>query len=408
MDERSDREPRSERRDLGAPSSGAGAPRDMWQQRLAVGLEYPVVFTRGVFERENSTLGWAVGLRESDRRHRILAVVDAGVDRAWPTLQRDIAAYTRARADRMQLVDPPRVITGGEASKNQSGLVDTLQAWFHRVKMDRHAFVLIIGGGAVLDVVGYAAATTHRGLRVIRIPTTVLAQNDAGIGVKNGINAFGVKNFLGTFAAPFAVLNDTDFIATLDSRDRIAGIAEAIKVALIRDPVFFGWLEEHAPALARGDRETTARMIRRCAELHLEHIRTSGDPFETGSARPLDFGHWAAHKLETLSGHALRHGEAVAIGLAIDTHYSAVTGLLSTRDADRVCRVLEAVGLPLWHDVLAERDAADRSIVRGLDEFREHLGGELTITLLEGIGRGLEVNDIDENLMRAAIARLRR
>jgi 3-dehydroquinate synthase len=183
-------------------------------------------------------------------------------------------------------------------------------------QIDRHSFVIVVGGGAVLDVAGYAAAVVHRGVRLVRIPTTVLAQNDAGVGVKNGINAFGAKNFLGVFAPPFAVIDDSRFLSTLDPRDQVAGMAEAVKVAAIRDPVFFEWLVDHSDALASFELVHVERMIRRCAELHLAHIAGGGDPFETGNARPLDFGHWSAHKLEILTAHELRHGEAVAIGMA--------------------------------------------------------------------------------------------
>ena len=117
--------------------------------------------------------------------------------------------------------------------------------------IDRHSFVIVVGGGAVLDAVGLVAATTHRGVRLIRVPTTVLSQNDSGVGVKNGVNLQGVKNFIGTFAPPFAVLNDSDLIKDLPPREKIAGLAEAVKVALIRDGVFFSWLETHADDLNR-------------------------------------------------------------------------------------------------------------------------------------------------------------
>src|SRR5690606_34755164 len=145
--------------------------------------------------------------------------------------------------------------------------------------------------------------------RLIRMPTTVLAQNDAGIGVKTAVNYRGRKNYLGTVAAPFAVTNDYDFLRTLPARHRVAAIAEAIKVALSRDGKFFDWLHNNRHALAAFSAEQTEYMITRCAQLHLNHIGTSGDPFEQGSARPLDFGHWCAHRLEELSASELRHGE---------------------------------------------------------------------------------------------------
>src|SRR5690606_38845412 len=145
--------------------------------------------------------------------------------------------------------------------------------------IDRHSYVVAIGGGAVLDAVGLVATTTHRGVRHIRVPTTVLAQNDSGVGVKNGGNLQGVKEFVGTFAAPFAVLNDRDFAMSLPDRDKVAGMAEAVKVALIRDAAFFAWLEQHSEHLATFERDAMATMIRRCAELHMRQIAHGGDPF---------------------------------------------------------------------------------------------------------------------------------
>src|SRR5690606_20120807 len=157
----------------------------------------------------------------------------------------------------------------------------------------------------------------------------VCSSDLAGIGVKNAVNYLGRKNYLGTFVPPYAVINDFDFLQTLPKRDQRAGIAEAVKVSLIKDAEFFNWLFENRHALAEFEEQAVAYMIRRCAELHLHHIATSGDPFEYGSARPLDFGHWSAHRLEELSHHELRHGEAVAIGIALDSLYSAKMGFIS-------------------------------------------------------------------------------
>jgi 3-dehydroquinate synthase len=308
----------------------------------------------------------------------------------------------------MRLAADPAEVAGGEAAKNDPEALGWLQAGFHAAGLDRHSFVLIVGGGAVLDMVGYAAATTHRGLRIVRVPTTVLGQNDSGVGVKNGVNALGTKNLLGTFAPPFAVLNDRRFLETLSPRDRVEGMAEAVKVALIRDLPFFEWLEAHAARIAAFEAEAVAYSIRRCAELHLAHIAGSGDPFEAGSARPLDFGHWAAHKLETLTTHALRHGEAVAIGMALDCRYSVETGLLDEGSLARICNVLEALGLPTWDDALSRRDATGLPLVlRGLEEFREHLGGELSLTLLRGLGHGVEVREVEEAALLRALDWLR-
>ena len=380
----------------------------MIDQRFSIELSYPVVFTRGMFQAGNHDLAWAIRRLEPTRRHRIFAIVDDGVDAAWPELRADVERWVSARADALELIEAPLVVVGGEAAKNDASLVTDLHRRFQAAHLDRQSVVLAIGGGAMLDAVGYAAATTHRGVRLVRAPTTVLAQNDAGIGVKNGINAFSTKNFLGTFAPPFAVVDDFELLATLDPRDQRAGIAEAIKVALIRDAEFFGWLETHAPELHRAEPDAMEAMIRRCAELHLHHIRTAGDPFEMGSARPLDFGHWSAHKLESLSGHGLRHGEAVAIGMALDVRYSAAAGMLSEATADRICALISAVGLPRWDDALDLTEGDRLSVLAGLDEFREHLGGDLTITLLRDVGVGEEVHDVDPTTVRTCIDRLRR
>jgi 3-dehydroquinate synthase len=132
----------------------------------------------------------------------------------------------------------------------------------------------VIGGGAVLDAVGFATATFHRGVRHVRCPSTVLAQNDSGVGVKNGVNSFGLKNLLGVFAPPFAVINDSAFIDALPARDKRCGMAEAVKVALIRDREFFVWLERTADALARFEPNALDILIQHCAKLHMNQIRT--------------------------------------------------------------------------------------------------------------------------------------
>ena len=370
----------------------------IYRQRFSVSYDYPVIFTRDLFAPANPALRDALG--PGEQAHKLVVFVDQGVAAAQADLPARIAAYASASAGRIDLITPAEIIPGGEACKNDPALVERLQRRLLDLGMDRHGFVAAVGGGAFLDLIGYVAATLHRGIRHIRVPTTVLAQNDSGVGVKNGVNAFGQKNLLGTFVPPFAVLNDSRFLDLLDIRDRRAGMAEAVKVALIRDAAFFAWLEHHGEDLAAFRPSAVDRLIRRCAELHMIQIASGGDPFERGSARPLDFGHWAAHKIEMLSDHALRHGEAVAIGIALDTHYSVLSGLLPSGEDDRVCALLTKLGLPLYHPVLSTRDSSgDLGVLRGLRDFREHLGGQLTITLLRAIGTGIEVHEMDERLI---------
>jgi len=383
---------------------GARAETAVFWQRFAVPFEYPVHFTERVFDPDNPVLAETVSRLEPDRCHRCLVLVDDGLLAARPGLCDEIAAYAQAHGGTIDLVTAPIPVPGGEQIKSELYFIERMQGTLFDHHIDRHSYVIAVGGGAVLDAVGLIAATTHRGIRHIRIPTTVLAQNDSGVGVKNGVNLRGVKNFVGTFAPPFAVLNDIDFLRTLDPRDKIAGMAEAVKVALIRDGAFFVWLERHADALAIFERPAMAHMIRRCAELHMHQIAHGGDPFEMGSARPLDYGHWAAHKLETLTRHHLRHGEAVAIGMALDTRYSVLAGHLAAGTEDRICFLLEHLGFRLWHPALGNKTTEGRSaVLAGLQDFREHLGGELTITLLSKIGVGVEVHEMDEALVLEAM-----
>lgn len=380
----------------------------VFHQRFAVEYRYAVHFTQDVFSPTNTTLLCALASREPERAHRLLFVVEAQVARLWPALVRRIEGYVEQHSSRLRLAAAPVVVAGGESSKNDPAVVTTLQSRMNDVGLDRQSFVVCVGGGALQDVAGYAAATTHRGVRMVRVPTTVLSQNDSAVGVKNAVNAFGKKNFLGTFTPPFAVINDARFLETLSHRDKVAGMAEAVKVALIRDAAFYDWLSANRLALAACEPDALAHLVRRCAELHLQHIARAGDPFEFGSARPLDFGHWAAHKLETLTRHRLRHGEAVAIGMAIDVLYSARAGWLSDSVARSVVGLLADLGLPLWDDALEAMSPAGYPVViDGLTEFREHLGGELTITLLRGIGGGFEVNEIEPAEVHAAIHELK-
>lgn len=384
------------------------AATDIHWQRFSVAYDYPVAFTREIFSPDNSLLADVISRREPGKTHRCLIYVDSGIAATWPDLNARIDSYFAAHASRMTLLGAPITVPGGESVKVNLATIQSVLNDIQRYGVDRHSYVIVIGGGAVLDALGLATALGHRGVRLIRLPTTVLSQNDSGVGVKNAVNFKGYKNFIGTFSPPWAVLNDFDFLDTLSRRDRLAGISEAIKVALIRDAAFFDWLEANADSLAEFDPRAEETMIRRSAELHMHQIGRGGDPFELGSSRPLDYGHWAAHKLEALTHHGISHGEAVAIGVALDARYSVLKGLLPAGAEWRIVWLLKRLGLPVFHAQLLEigRDGQP-AILEGLGEFQEHLGGELTITLLAGLGRGFDVHEIDETLMAAAIDWLR-
>ncbi|HEX4141162.1 MAG TPA: 3-dehydroquinate synthase [Candidatus Methylacidiphilales bacterium] len=379
-------------------------PSQSLERTITVSFAHRIFFTRAVFSPANALLTEILSANEG--RAKVLVVIDQGVVRAFPKLAQEIISYFGRESRAAQLVSPPLIVSGGEAVKNNRDLVDQLYREIERHGIDRHSYVLAIGGGALLDAAGFAAATAHRGVRLIRLPTTSLSQADGGVGVKNGVNAFGKKNFIGAFATPFAVINDADFLEPLPAAEKRAGLIEAIKVALIRDAAFFAEIEKSADALARLESAALERIIHRCAELHVEHIATSGDPFELGSARPLDFGHWSAHKLEQLSGFAIPHGAAVAHGIALDVIYSAKSSMLSASAAERILALIEKLGFALFDPLMTQDGGA--LLLAGLEEFREHLGGELTITLLRDIGRGEEVHAIDAALMRESLRELER
>jgi 3-dehydroquinate synthase len=379
---------------------------DVIQQEIQVAFRYPVHFTTGVFTTSNRLVRDLVRTADGQTPARAVVVVDDGVVRAHPDLVASIDRYCVEHEAAVTLAAPVLVLPGGEQVKNDPRHTERLLEVMSAAGLCRHSYLIAVGGGAVLDVAGFAAAIAHRGVRLIRVPTTVLAQDDSAVGVKNALNAFGRKNYLGTFAPPFAVVNDFGFLATLSNRDWRGGISEAVKAALVRDRSFFEFLEAHAAALVARDPAAMEQVVRRSAALHLQHIATGCDPFELGSSRPLDFGHWAAHKLEQMTHHRLRHGDAVAIGIALDSTYSYLSGLLPEVQWRRIIDIFLALGLSVYTEALSDRLDAPTDpacVFRGLAEFQEHLGGRLTIMLLKGVGEPFEVNEIRPDVMVRSI-----
>ena len=368
-------------------------------QSFQVKYEYKLYFTEGLFSKDNPLLAQVIAVIPDTEKVKTLFVVDGGVYLKHPNLLDAIENYCQAnnKIDSRGIL----VVPGGEEAKNDSQVVEKILSGINEKSICRHSFVVVIGGGSVIDAAGYAAAIAHRGVKLIRIPTTVLAQNDAAVGVKNGVNAFGKKNFVGTFSLPEAIINDSNFLETLEQRDWIAGIAEAIKVALLKDVAFFDFIQTNAKKLAQRDRESMRHLIYRCAEIHMQHIAQGGDPFEKGSSRPLDFGHWAAHKLEQMTNYELRHGEAVAMGIALDVTYANLIGLIDDNLLAQVLETFHEIGFDL--QVPIKKDESVERLMSGIEEFREHLGGQLTITLISGIGKKHDVHEIDHDKMKKAI-----
>ncbi len=380
----------------------------MIQRSIPITFQHRVSFTHGAFDAKNHTLRDLVADScELGEPSKVLVLLDSGVAESNPGLDEKISQYFAVHADTLNLVTEPMILQGGEPCKNDWSLVEKIWQAVEFHKICRHSYIIAIGGGAFLDLAGFGASTAHRGIRLIRMPTTTLSQGDGGVGVKNGVNYFGKKNWVGNFSVPFAIVNDLEFLSSLPERACRDGIIEAIKVALIRDKDFYHYLRDHASELGKLETRQLELAIRRSAENHVDHIATSGDPFEYGSARPLDFGHWVAHKLEQLSEFEVSHGEAVAIGMAVDLVYSVHIGLLDRRTAEEILDLIQAVGFDLWSPWLDHEQRGRPVILAGLEEFREHLGGKLTITLVPEIGDKLEVHEMDEEAILKSLEELK-
>ena len=391
------------------PGDGA----DRFDVTFAVPQTHRLRFTRDVLGRDVGELaallhGGGPECGDGDGGEVVPKVqvwVDAAVAAGVPGLEGRTHELL-AEWDAAGAAEPAGVFTlaGGEACKNDPRHVDRVLAAIHDADLDRRSYVLVVGGGAVLDAVGYAAAVAHRGVRLIRLPTTTLAQGDSGVGVKNAVNLFGKKNWRGTFATPWAVVNDAALLETLPDRDFRGGFSECVKVSLLKSGTDFADLCERAAAIRGRDFDAYWPVLKTSCLWHLRHITAGGDPFEALEARPLDFGHWSAHKLEPMSGYGVRHGEAVGIGVALDVLYSAAVHGLPDADADRVLTCLTDLGLPLSHPLLGDADV----LMRGLEEFRQHLGGRLTVTMLAGVGDPRDVHEVDPAAMKRAIRSLTR
>jgi 3-dehydroquinate synthase len=358
-------------------------------------------FTRDVLGDDQAVLARVLE-QSGERPAKVQFWVDEHVAGACPDLKGKLKEFAGNHADQLELAGNVQVVEGGEAVKNDIHILERMLKVFHAAGLDRRSYVVVVGGGAVLDAVGFAASIAHRGIRLVRLPSTTLAQADSGVGVKNGVNLFGKKNWLGSFAVPWAVINDAKLLDSLPDRDFICGFSEAVKVFLLKDPAMFDQLCRTARLIRKREPSAAFPIIAASAEAHRRHITQNGDPFEMLEARPLDFGHWSAHKLEALTNFRLRHGEAVAIGVALDTIYSSMALGLPSEVADRVLRCLVDLGFALGDSALENAQA----LFEGLEEFRQHLGGQLTLTMLRGVGDPIDVHEIDDSLMKDAITRL--
>lgn len=349
-------------------------------ERVALSFEYPVHLTSDAFSWENLTLVRTL-TRDARRRIRVLVVAERAVVDAHPCLLDDAVRYAEFHRERLSLSSEPLIVDGGARAKRKETLCE-LQTTFDA--LDPQSFVLIVGGGALQDVAGYAAATVHRAPRVVRLPTTVLAQATAPVAVRSGFRGFGC------LAPPFAVIDDYDFLSSLGTRDTIAGVAEGVRVALSEDAALFDWLQQHAAAL-RGCEQAIVRELLRRVVTH--HLSRGANIFDRA---PL-LGRWAAHKLEVITDHELRYGEALAIGCALDAAHSAVRGAIAETTLDSILATLHALGLPTYHSALDLEDGGRRVVLDALG----------SATILDAVGCGSEAHDLEPGPMSRALDLLR-
>jgi 3-dehydroquinate synthase len=289
-----------------------------------------------------------------------------------------VVTDTNVRRLYASLLPKDRVIEigAGEGVKNLK-TVDFVYRKFLEMEVDRSTFVWGLGGGVVCDIAGFAASTFMRGLRFGFVPTTLLAQVDAAIGGKNGVNLDGYKNLVGVFRSPQCVVLNFDVLRTLSGADILGGLTETVKVGLIADASFFRFVEKNWPALRALERRTLRRAV--LASIRIKAGIVGADPEESGERKKLNFGHTLGHALEKAAG--LPHGQAVAIGMTFAVRLAAARGLLQEKDRRRAEPILEKLRPP------AAALPEPGPLLKAVFSDKKRRGSSIDIVLLEKIGK---------------------
>jgi 3-dehydroquinate synthase len=292
------------------------------------------------------------------------------------------------------------LVPPGEETKSFAGLAD-LSDHLLALGLERGDMIVAFGGGVVGDLTGFAAAIYKRGIDFIQIPTTLLAQVDSSVGGKTAIDTPRGKNLIGAFHQPRLVLADLDVLATLPARELACGYAEIIKYGLLGDFVFFEWLETHVAAILERDTTALVRAVGRSVEMKAEIV--AEDEKEVGRRALLNLGHTFGHAVEGEMGfgEALKHGEAVGLGMAQAFRFSVRQGLCSAQDATRAEAAIKAAGLPTrLSDIRPEPFSADALIAHTAQDKKAE-GGTLTFVLVRAIGDAFVAKDVDRAALRA-------
>jgi len=319
---------------------------------------------------------------------QLLVVTDQTVARLWlPRLAQGLAGHDFARC----------VIPDGEEQKTLETAMSVIDALV-AARIHRDGMVLALGGGVVGDVAGFAAASYQRGIGLLQLPTTLLAQVDSSVGGKTGVNHPGGKNLIGAFHQPRAVIADTDTLSTLPDRELRAGFAEIVKAALVADAAFFGWLEQNAGAVLAREPEALAQAIRRACKIKAAIV--AQDEREQGPRTLLNLGHSFGHAIEAGAGYGrVLHGEAVATGLVLAAEFSARSGRLKSEDAARVRALVQRAGLPADPPRIGRGRMLE---LMGMD--KKVAGGRLRLVLLDAIGAATATADYADDALGQLLA----
>lgn len=287
-------------------------------------------------------------------------------------------------------------VPAGEESKGLT-VVSHLLTRLARERFDRSSTIIALGGGVIGDLAGFVAATYMRGIRLIQIPTTLLAMVDSSIGGKTGVNHAGVKNLIGAFYQPSAVVADVRLLGTLPDRELRSGLAEVIKTAVIGDTVLFEYLERHLSAILRRDTEPLIEVIARCAAFKARVVEA--DEREQGERRILNYGHTIGHAVEAASGLGrLTHGEAISIGMALEANIAQRLGSVDAVTVERQNGLLSRAGLPV-----APRGVNRRALWRALALDKKRFDGVLRAPLLVGIGEVRREQEVPNALLQEVL-----
>jgi 3-dehydroquinate synthase len=293
------------------------------------------------------------------------------------------------------------VIQAGERSKSLPTAIGLLD-WLASGEIRRRDILLAVGGGVVIDTVGWVASAYMRGIPYINLPTTLLAQVDAAIGGKVAVDHALAKNLIGAFYAPQAVVSCAGWLTTLDPRQVRSGLAEVIKMAVISSPRLLGFIEEHLSALLALDVPRLRTLVHAASAIKCALVER--DPYETDLRRTLNFGHTVGHAVETVTGYGpVLHGEAVAYGMAVAVRVALNRGVLDPEVADRITGLLRAAGLPAAPAELPAAPAAD-AVLAALAKVRQVRDGSLRFVLPAGIGTALIADDVSDTEIRAALS----